>query len=97
MLWRENVVSVRTRYPNDTEGEWPGPRGLTMTTILSYHYHPPVSLPSPVEALKLLDGLEYQSCEHEEWETSEARDFCDALRRALIHALPGYDDAQWTL
>lgn len=46
-----------------------------------------------VEALKAIDGYEYQACEHDGWEASEAKAFCEALRRALIGALPGYDAA----
>ena len=48
-----------------------------------------------VEALKALDCYEYQSCEHPEWETSEAFEFCRAMRNLLIGCLPGYDAAQW--
>lgn len=49
----------------------------------------------PVQVLKAISCLEYQSNEHPEWETSEAKIFCDALRGAAIHELPGYDKAQW--
>lgn len=49
----------------------------------------------PIEILKAIDCYEYQSCEHPEWEVSEAFAFCDALRRSLIGDLPGYDEAKW--
>lgn len=52
--------------------------------------------PEVVEALKLIECLEYQSCEHDGWNDSEARRFCDALRGQLISALPGYADAEWS-
>ena len=52
-------------------------------------------LPSPVEGLSITACFEYQSCEHEGWESSEARAFCEALRSACIYALPGYADAAW--
>lgn len=104
MLWQENVESVATRYPNDKPGEWPGPCGLTMVEVMAYKWEPTMTggrFPSPryiqpIEALKALDGYEYQACEHEEWEASEAKAFCDAMRHNLIRRLPGYDDAPWS-
>ena len=95
MLWHTNVASVATRYDDCAPGKWPGPTGLTLDTVLAYRYQPPRSVPTVVEALKLLDCYEYQSCEHEEWESSEARNFVESLRRALIKELPGYDHAAW--
>ncbi len=49
----------------------------------------------PVAVLKAIQCYEYQSCEHPEWETSEAHEFCQALRSAAIDKLPGYSEAQW--
>ena len=51
----------------------------------------------PVAALKALSCYEYQSCEDPGWQGSEARAFCDSLRRCLIAALPGYEAAPWDL
>ena len=101
MLWQENVESVATCYPDDKDGERPGPTGLTMVEVLAYHWEPirAGSTPAyiqPIAALKALDGYEYQACEHDEWERSEAKAFCDALRSALIRRLPGYEEAQWS-
>lgn len=50
---------------------------------------------APVGVLKAISCYEYQACEDPGWERSEARAFCDALRRRAIHALPGYDAAAW--
>ncbi len=50
-----------------------------------------------VQVLKLIDCYEYQSCEHPEWKHSEARIFCDALRRLMIGNLPGYEEAAWSM
>ena len=83
MLWNENRRSVDHRYDEATDRE-------------VYRYRHSDRLPSdPVVLLKALDCYEYQSCEHPEWETSEARAFCEALRSRLIHRLPGYDAAPW--
>ena len=44
----------------------------------------------PVKILAAINCYEYQACEHPEWKTSEARDFCEALRDRMIRMLPGY-------
>lgn len=92
MLVAEVVASVRYRYP-DSGDDLPGP--ITHYWTEPYSYTQPRSVPTAVEALKLLSCYEYQACEHPEWETSEARQFCEALRHACIAVLPGYDAAPW--
>jgi hypothetical protein len=82
MLWATNVHSVNHRYDED---DW--------EDVYEYRRHP-FDL-SPVAILKAIDCYEYQSCEHDDWPTSEAHAFCQALRRAYIHLLPGYDTADW--
>jgi hypothetical protein len=47
--------------------------------------------------LNALHAYTYQSCEHNGWETSQAKAFCDALRDRLISTLPGYNDGPWTI
>lgn len=39
---------------------------------------------TPIEILKAADCYEYQACEHPGWDTSVAKDICDAIR---THAL----------
>jgi hypothetical protein len=56
-----------------------------------------VKLRTPVEVLKLISCFEYQSCEHPDWDESEAYAFCEALRHRMIDMLPGYDAAPWGL
>jgi hypothetical protein len=52
-------------------------------------------VPSPAAVFKALDCYEYQSCEHAEWEDSEAKSFCDALRKRAGTKVPGYEEAPW--
>lgn len=96
MLWLENRASVNHRYEEDTEipaYEYPvKPMVPGMYAILTGPEPHPYT---PVEILKLLSCYEYQSCEHDGWETSAAKAYCDALRNAAIDALPGYDAAPW--
>lgn len=83
MLWEENKRSVDYRYSETNERE-------------PYTFQRRPSL-APVVILKALDCYEYQSCEHDAWNTSEARAYCEALRKALISELPGYNAAPWGL
>src|SRR5882724_12430426 len=76
MLWHENMVSVDHRYQDHA----PNDRAV--------YRHREACL-EPVGVLKLIDCYEYQTCEHDGWEASEAHAFCQALRKAAIHALPG--------
>lgn len=93
MLWGENLKSVIARYPGDRDGHRPGPAGFRDLDVLTYRAVLVVPFPTRIEVLKALDRLEYQSCEHEGWKTSEAAAFCEALRRRLISHLPGYEEA----
>lgn len=112
ILLRENAESMAYRYNmKDLDNEADdGTRPIEYLSYLSqadgYDYNDAEAgiTPMPwrflpaVAILKALSSYEYQSCEHPEWATSEAKSFCDALRDALIGALPGYQDADtWTI
>lgn len=88
MLAAENRRSVDHRY-NETELE----------DFYTFTRYPGSGTPGldPVQVLKAIACYEYQSCEHPEWETSEAHEFCRALRHRTIDRLPGYDEAAWEI
>ena len=94
MLWDENIRSVQGRYPDckDKPENMPGPIDEVFIYAHSFSSH---ETPNPVQVLKACDCYEYQSCEHEEWSTSQAKAIIDALRRDAWHSLPGYDAAAW--
>lgn len=103
MLWSENARSVAYRYDEDYD-EIPGPNDFGVMALAGYRYEgqrlsasPLHAQVDPVAVLKACDGFEYQSCEHPDWESSEAHAFLDALRRKMIRALPGYADADWSI
>jgi hypothetical protein len=97
MLWLENLASIKSRYPKDGDGKRPGPNGLRDEQVEGYSYRNGATVVNPVVILKQIACYEYQSCEHEEWSDSKAAALCDALRKAWIHALPGFEDAPWGL
>lgn len=92
MLWRENVRSLMARYPGHAD-EWAD--AMRAADAYVFPGEDRVERLDLAGELKAIDCLEYQSCEHRGWRTSEARAFCDALRRRLVALLPGYDAAEW--
>ena len=93
ILLDENVKSVMHRYEDSTITELPG--SVNAQWLIPFKYSPMCKIPDAVEAIKLIQCFEYQSCEHPEWEQSKAKAFCEALTRNQFRRLPGYDDAPW--
>lgn len=90
MLWAENLRSMKDRYPND---DYTGEE----MDVETYRY-PAFTRPvDPVTALKLVNCLQYQSCECDDWEETEACHFLRALSACLVTTLPGYNEAPWSL
>jgi len=82
-LWRENLRSVAYRYPGDGDGERPGPIDFRDADVDTYTYRRPaqkIELPGLLQAVAC---YQYQSCEHREWEASEAYRWTQQLREAL--------------
>lgn len=95
LLVSENVRSVHHRYPGDDvdAGELPGP--CDAFYMGPYVYEDPGYTMSPGEVFKAIDCLDYQSCEHEGWTTSEAFSFLRSLRDAYCRRVDGYEAAPW--
>lgn len=63
---------------------------------VTYSYQNPASmLWAPVEILKAIRAYVYQACDAPDWDASDAKAFCDRLMVAVMHHLPGYEDAPW--
>lgn len=93
MLLDENVESVCHRYDDSEITDLPGRTNAEWLIPFEFHYTHRV--PKPLESIKIARCYVYQSCEHPEWEASEAKAFCDTLIAHKITELPGYDDAPW--
>lgn len=87
LLLDANLLSLDARY-----GE-----GTDVAVAQQHRYRGFAGEFSGVEILKLINSYEYQSCEDDSWESSLAKQFCDALRGDVIRSLPGYDEAEWAL
>lgn len=57
----------------------------------------PTSIVSPVQALKLIQCLEYQSADSVNWRESEAYYMLESIKYTTVHLLPGYSDADWEI
>jgi hypothetical protein len=88
MLHQENVRSIAARYPDSF-------REFVRGAEFSYTDIRRAPKLSPVEMLKAIQCFEYQSCEHDEWESSNAARFLRHAQAAAIAKLPGYDTAPW--
>lgn len=88
-LLAENERSVMFRYPGETLGSMPGTVGETSA---SYTFKERRA--SPVAVLKALNCLDYQSCESDDWEGTEAYRIIGAIRNRVITTLPGYQGGE---
>lgn len=95
MLLNENIKSVSYRYQDSQVTDLPG---RTDASYIIPYKHPIFGKQYPViQIIKLINCLDYQSCEHPEWDSSESKSFLDGLKNALICDLPGYEDSKWEL
>jgi len=86
ILHNENIRSYNYRYQEkDGEAE------ITVTGRDAVKH----SHAKAVTILKMCDCLEYQSCETPDYQESTAYQLVEAIRKAAIRCLPGYDDAPW--
>lgn len=100
LLWGENVLSFTYRYEGRHQEDTTEARGR-------YLFDVPAHV-DPIIAIKQIHCYAYQSCEHDGWETSAAKKFCDRLEAVLTRAAGAragagsdvrhtktYDDAPW--
>lgn len=87
MLLKENYKSVNFRYKDAEQ-----PHDFEFSSV-EKSYNPA----DPIQVLKAATCYEYQSCEHPEWVTSEAKAFIDSLKAHAIEKLPGYNDKKWSI
>jgi hypothetical protein len=79
MLWRENVTSVSFRYNLPTRDATE--LALYEADVEAYEFTPCEFTPREID--EAIDCLDYQSCEHDEWEASEACKLLQQLRVAF--------------
>ena len=84
ILWDENFKSVNYRYSDDAK---------------SPKYSHKVKSVSLIQAIKALDCLNYQSCEHPDYYASESHKVQTLLKNVLFRKMkysdPEYEKAAW--
>lgn len=86
VLYAENVRSVSFRYP-----------GKVLTEGHRYRLESYGGQMTPIQVIRAAHCLEYQSCECEDWQDTEACAMLVGLVEAAVRALPGYEQAAWEL
>lgn len=99
-LARENIRSVKHLYP-DAGGDLPGPC-LAPTDIeeaaaiyAAHFVTNPIRL-SPVQVFKLVQGIDYQSCETDDWPMTLAARQLSWITNEAVRQLPGYEASNWS-
>jgi hypothetical protein len=91
LLLLQNIVSVEWRY-------WEPVNNQQVDAFTFVPYTKPVSL---IQALKLCECLDYQSCETDDYFDTHAykklQQIAQRITSTLITTLPGYDDAEWSI
>lgn len=83
VLAMQNTASVNARYNDNAESDYTYERFATDIT--------------PVQVLKAVNCLDYQSCETDDWPTTQAYAICEAIKGEAIRCLHGYNEADWEL
>jgi hypothetical protein len=95
MLWKENLLSVAYRYPRDGDGGRPGPASFRDAHVDTYEWEP-MPILSGNALGKTIACLSYQSCEHPDWEQSEAHNLLVRLRPAEDTTARGKEEEEAT-
>lgn len=100
-LARENIRSVAHRYPDDVSGSRPGPclsddDIQEAAAIYAAHFLKHPQKVPPVQLFKLIQCLDYQSCETGDWRETLAFEQLEYIQREVVRQLPGYNDADWS-
>ena len=105
----ENIRSVAHRYPDDKDGQRPGPNLkdadiVEACQIYAGHFAKRLGgvvvmaedVLEPIQVIKLVRSLDYQSCETDDWEMTLAAQQLRWISGEAISRLPGYEDADWS-
>jgi hypothetical protein len=115
ILLNENIRSVEARYSRSSRADLPGviveveamaehqKEYEAADNLGGYKYNPNNHRNISVgQFISCLNCLDYQSCEHDEWEDSNAKFIIDTMKHNVIRhqVLPdveGFNDAKWGL
>lgn len=93
ILMTENITSVCHRYDEEKEKYYF--EELTADITAADRARVKAIELTPVQLIKLIHCLDYQSCEHPGWNDSLAKRILDELEAILVYQIPGYEEAPW--
>lgn len=85
MLVKANYESVNDRYAENTPA-MPGKYTPDYEWSLT-----------PIQVIKACNCFDYQSCEIDNYETTDAAKTIEAIRSMAVSHLPGYEEAEWEI
>ena len=94
ILDKENVRSLDTRYPNHDHERVSGGDDtyIFRDKLLQYFEVNPLT---PGEMFKAIGGLEYQSCESNDYYDSDGYRLLRIISKSTQERVQGYEDAPW--
>lgn len=94
LLALANLRSMRHRYPNDPSMSAADDEAYIRACVpVVFH----MCQLTPVQVLKAIGCLDYQSCEVPDWRDTLACRALEALKDAAISMLPGWNEAAWAI
>ena len=86
ILLDENYRSLNARYGHDPAAH-------------DFQYEPFSLRPlmKAIEVVKLCHCYDYQTCETDDYYTSDAHTIVQAIQAQAIRSVPGYDEAEWCI
>jgi len=95
ILRRGNMRGVSERYNGEAPEDLLGP--IDGSTLGTYRFTPAVypDRGHAIAVVKACHCLAYQSCDAEDYDTSEACALLKSIESAAVRKLPGYEDAEW--
>lgn len=96
IMLAENVLSVQARYPDTIDNPQNMPGVITEVGCqIKFRF---ISKPlNAVQVLKALQCYDYQACETDDYEHSNAYRIVESIRSLAISNLPGYEEAKWEI
>lgn len=96
ILLAENYRSVYARYPDTRHNPSKIP-GLVAEAGKDITFNFVLGDVSAVQILKACQCYDYQACETEDYDQSDAKRIIDRLQSEAIHRLSGYEEAKWEI
>jgi hypothetical protein len=99
-LAKANIRSVSGRYPDDRDGQRPGPglydaEVIEASRLWAEHYSYNMPAIPPLHIYNLANGFAYQACETDDWPVTLAARQIDWIKDKAVRRMPGAEDAPW--